>query len=196
MMKIALTKRDVLIIVDVQNDFLPGGALPVPSGDKVVDPLNKYIKLFVKNDLPTIATRDWHPENHISFKSMGGPWPPHCIRNTWGASFPDNLIIPDDTIIISKAYKENVEAYSGFQDTNLNDILKTIGAKRLFIGGLATDYCVKATVLDALKYNYTVFLLLDAIQGVDVNPGDSERAIKEMLVEGAIGIIIEDISIL
>ncbi len=192
-MKIALTKDSALIIVDVQNDFLPGGALPVPNGDKVIEPLNKYIKVFMEKNLPIIATRDWHPENHISFNTRGGPWPPHCIRNTRGAMFPDKLKLPDDVIVISKAFREDEEAYSGFQGTNLSGILRNIGVKRLFVGGLATDYCVKATVLDAIKYGFIVFLLLDAIQGVDVNPGDSEKAILEMINNGAIGIEFTDL---
>lgn len=194
-MKIAITKSSALIIVDVQNDFLPGGALPVPNGDQVIIPLNNYIKIFHEKELPIIATRDWHPENHISFNTRGGPWPPHCIRNTWGAEFPKELMLPPNVIIISKAFKEDEEAYSGFQGTNLDDVLRKLDVNRLFVGGLATDYCVRATVLDALKLNYQVILLLDAIKGVDVNPGDSERAIKEMIANGAIAVTFEEIMI-
>ena len=194
-MRVGITKSSALIIVDVQNDFLPGGALPVPNGDQVIVPLNNYIRVFRERNLPIIATRDWHPENHISFKNRGGPWPPHCIKNTWGAEFPKELMLPSDVIIISKAFKEDEEAYSGFQGTNLDNVLKELGINRLFIGGLATDYCVKATVLDALKLGYQVMLLLDAIRGVDVNPGDSEKAIKEMIRSGAIAITFEEILI-
>ena len=194
-MRVGITKSSALIIVDVQNDFLPGGALPVPNGDQVIVPLNNYIRVFRERNLPIIATRDWHPENHISFKNRGGPWPPHCIKNTWGAEFPKELMLPSDVIIISKAFKEDEEAYSGFQGTNLDNVLKELGINRLFIGGLATDYCVKATVLDALKLGYQIMLLLDAIRGVDVNPGDSEKAIKEMIRSGAIAITFEEILI-
>jgi len=194
-MRVGITKSSALIIVDVQNDFLPGGALPVPNGDQVIVPLNNYIRVFRERNLPIIATRDWHPENHISFKNRGGPWPPHCIKNTWGAEFPKELMLPSDVIIISKAFREDEEAYSGFQGTNLDNVLKELGVNRLFIGGLATDYCVKATVLDALKLGYQVMLLLDAIRGVDVNPGDSEKAIKEMIRSGAIAITFEEILI-
>lgn len=188
MVTIKLTQRDALIIVDMQNDFMPGGALPVPEGDKIIPSLNKYIALFASKDLKVIATRDWHPPNHISFKSMGGPWPPHCVQGTKGAEFHPDLKLPDNVIIVSKATEPNKEAYSGFEGTNLHEILKDKGIRRLFIGGVATDYCVRATVIDALKLGYTVFLLLDGIKGVDVKPGDSKRAIDEMLNEGAIGI--------
>jgi len=192
-MRVAVTRDSALVIVDVQNDFLPGGALPVPEGDKVIQPLNRYIEVFVERKLPVVATRDWHPENHCSFKSRGGPWPPHCIRNTWGAEFPRELKLPPSVIIVSKAVKEDEEAYSGFQGTNLDSVLRRMGVRRLFVGGLATDYCVRATVLDALKLGYQVMLLLDATRGVDVNPGDSERAIREMILGGAIGITLEDL---
>ncbi len=192
-MRVAVIKGSALVIVDVQKDFLPSGALPVPEGDKVVEPLNKYIELFKIKSLPIFATRDWHPENHVSFKEYGGLWPPHCIMNTEGAEFADGLRLPEDSVIISKAYKVDRDAYSGFQETELDLELRRRGVKRLFIGGLATDYCVKATVLDALNLGYQVFLLLDGIRGVDVNPGDSDEAIKEMLRYGAVGIVYEDI---
>lgn len=192
-MKIAITDNSVLIIVDVQNDFLPGGALPVSKGDKVIPPLNKYIRLFSEKKLPVFATRDWHPKNHISFKENGGIWPPHCIQDTYGAEFADDLNLPSETIVISKGYMSDRDAYSGFQDTYLDLELRRRKIKRIFIGGLATDYCVKATVLDALNLGYETVLLLDAIKGVDVSPGDSEKAIKEMIRKGAIGITLEDI---
>jgi len=195
-MKIALTKHSALIVVDVQNDFIPGGALPVPEGDKVVEPLNKYMEMFRRQGLPIVATRDWHPPNHMSFKEYGGIWPPHCIQNSWGAEFHPDLHLPRDTIIISKATEPDKEAYSGFEGTNLHNILKDKGVRRVFVGGLATDYCVKNTVLDALKLGYETILLMDAIRGVDVNEGDSERAITEMITNGAIGISMEDIFII
>lgn len=192
-MRIAITEKSVLIIVDVQNDFIPGGALPVPEGDKVIEPLNKYIELFNKLGRLIVATRDWHPPNHKSFKEYGGIWPPHCIQNSRGAEFHPDLHLPRDTIVISKAFEPDKEAYSGFEGTNLDEKLKEKGIKRVFVGGLATDYCVKNTVLDALKLGYETILLLDAIKGVDLNEGDSERAINEMISRGAIGITLEDI---
>ncbi len=192
-MKVKLNEKDALIIVDVQKDFCPGGALPVPDGDKVVPVLNRYIEIFSSRGLPVFATRDWHPSNHSSFKEYGGQWPPHCIKNTPGAEFHPDLKLPERVKIISKAVSRFKEAYSGFEGTKLKNHLKRLKRRRLFIGGLATDYCVKNTVLDALKFGYIVFLLLDGSKGVDVNKGDSERAIEEMLSKGAIGIEISDL---
>jgi len=191
--QVTLTDKDALIVVDVQTDFCPDGALAVPHGDEIVPALNRYLKLFDSGKLPVFATRDWHPEKHISFKEYGGIWPPHCIRNTDGAKFHPGLNLPISASIISKATNRKSDAYSGFQKTKLKDMLKRIGIKRVFIGGLATDYCVKNTVLDALRSGFVTFLLADAIKGVDINPGDSERAIDEMLSAGAVGIAINEI---
>jgi nicotinamidase/pyrazinamidase len=192
-MKIKLREKDALIIVDLQNDFCPGGALAVPEGDKIVPVLNAYIERFSNSKSLIVATRDWHPENHISFVEQGGIWPKHCVQNTKGAEFHPDLKLPSDSVIVSKATEPDKEAYSGFDGTNLEKLLKGKGVTRLFIGGLATDYCVRATVLDALRLGFCVFLLLDAIKGVNVQPEDSERAIVEMLEKGAIGIVFEEI---
>ena len=191
-MKILLGDFDALILVDIQKDFLPGGALPVPDGDKIIEPANKYIEKFVEKELPIFATRDWHPENHISFKKNGGLWPEHCIQNTEGAQFPPELKLPPETFIINKGDRPEIDAYSGFQGTLLNDLLKERGIKRIFIGGLATDYCVLHTVLGGLNLGYTVFLLLDAIKGI--TPQSEQNAIQKMLKKGAIGITLKDIS--
>lgn len=180
-----ITEKDALIIVDVQNDFCPGGALAVPEGDQIVPIINKYIENFVSKNAIVVATRDWHPKNHVSFKEYGGLWPVHCVQNTWGAEFHPLLRLPKNVIIISKAFESEVEAYSGFQRTELDNILKENGVKRLFVAGLATDYCVKATVLDALKLGYEVYVLVDAVKGVNVRPNDSENAINEMIKAGA-----------
>jgi len=177
----------------LQNDFCPGGALAVPEGDKIVPVLNAYIERFSNSKSIIVATRDWHPENHISFAEQGGIWPKHCVQNTKGAEFHPDLKLPSDSIIVSKATEPEKEAYSGFDGTNLDKLLKGKGVTRLFVGGLATDYCVRATVLDALRLGFCVFLLLDAIKGVNVQPEDSERAIVEMLEKGAIGIVFEEI---
>jgi nicotinamidase/pyrazinamidase len=193
-MRLKLTKYDALVIVDVQRDFCPGGALAVPDGDAVVQPLNSYIEVFRSANLPIVATRDWHPPNHISFRERGGLWPPHCVQGTEGAEFHPQLKLPEETLIISKATQPDLEAYSGFEGTELESLLKSKGVKRLFVGGLATDYCVKMTVLDALKLGFTTFLLEDAIRGVNVNPSDSERAIDEMLSNGAIAITLSELS--
>ena len=185
-MKYIINKdRDALIIVDVQRDFCKGGALPVPGGEKIVPVLNKYIKKFSEAGALIVATRDWHPPNHLSFKNYGGAWPPHCIQGTPGADFHPDLKLPKDTKVVSKATLHDKEAYSGFDGTDLERELKNAGIRRVFVGGLATDYCVKSTVLDALRLGFETVLLFDAIKGVDVNPGDSERAIREMLDRGA-----------
>ncbi len=191
--KVKIEKSDALIIVDVQNDFLPGGALEVPGGNIVIPVLNKYIDLFCRADRPVIATRDWHPPDHCSFVDSGGQWPPHCIRETPGAEFSPNLKLPDNTIIISKATSQGKDAYSGFEGTNLNEILKKNKIRRVFVGGLATDYCVLNTVIDALKYGYTTLLLVDAIRAVNVNPDDGEKAVEKMIENGALAIRLEDI---
>jgi len=178
-------KRDAILIVDTQRDFCPSGALPVPEGDAVVPALNEYIKIFREAGAAIYATRDWHPPNHISFKEQGGTWPAHCVQNTTGAGFHPDLRLPKGTVVISKATDPDKEAYSGFDGTNLEKELRLKGVKKVFIGGLATDYCVKSTVLDAVKLGFETVLLEDAVRGVDVKPGDSERAIEEMVSAGA-----------
>lgn len=178
-------KTDALIVVDVQNDFCPGGALPVPGGDQVIPVLNDYIKIFKKANADIFATRDWHPPNHISFKAQGGPWPPHCIQESEGAKFHPDLKLSSDATIISKAMDPCKEAYSGFDETELADKLKNQGVKRVFVGGLATDYCVKNTVLDARELSFEVVLLLDAIRGINVKLNDAARAISKMIKSGA-----------
>lgn len=178
-------KMSALIVVDVQNDFCPGGAVPVPEGDKVVSALNKYITHFRRAGAAIYATRDWHPTNHISFKSRGGPWPPHCVQRTDGAKFHPALKLPEGTQIVSKGSDPDREAYSGFEGTDLERLLRDRGVKRVFIGGLATDYCVKNTVLDGLRAGFDVVLLEDASRGVNVRPKDSEEAVEEMMKKGA-----------
>jgi nicotinamidase/pyrazinamidase len=181
-MKINLD-TDALIMVDVQNDFRPGGALAVREGDLVVKPLNFAQKSFRH----IFATRDWHPEDHSSFMGRGGPWPPHCIQNTHGAKFHPDLEI-SRAWVISKAFEKDKDAYSGFQGTDLEARLKREGVKRVFVGGLATDYCVRATALDALNVGFEVVLLGDAVRGVDVKSGDSEKAIDELKSKNAIAV--------
>ncbi len=183
---------DALLIVDVQNDFLPGGSLAVPHGDKVVTALNRYLKVFYMQNLPVYATRDWHPVQHCSFRAQGGPWPPHCVADTSGAAIAASLQLPPATAIISKATTDKRDAYSGFEGTDLHRSLRASRIRRLFIGGLATDYCVLNTVRDALKLGYKVFLLADAIRAVDVQPGDGQRAEDEMLGLGAQRITAEE----
>ncbi len=183
--KLALRPGDALIVVDVQNDFLPSGSLAVPDGDAVVPALNRYAAAFAAAHLPVYATRDWHPSNHCSFKARGGPWPPHCIADSDGAAFAPGLKLPAQTTVISKATTAEKDAYSGFESTDLDARLKRAGVKRVFVGGLATDYCVLNTVRDARKLGYDVLLLTDAIRAVNVRPDDGKRAEDEMRRLGA-----------
>jgi len=185
---------DALIIVDVQNDFLPGGALAVNNGDEVVPALNVYIDLFLTKGLPIIATRDWHPVNHCSFREQGGPWPPHCIANGHGAQFAAGLRLPPDITIISKAALPDKDAYSGFQGTELEAVLRSHGVRRVFVGGLATDYCVLNTVKNALENSYQVYVLGDAIRAVNIHPDDGRKAEQEMIAKGAIMITAKDLA--
>ncbi|RMF86332.1 MAG: nicotinamidase [Nitrospinota bacterium] len=191
-MKRQITREDALIIVDVQNDFCPGGALAVPEGDKVVPVLNRYITLFQQAGAPIFATRDWHPPDHCSFQSRGGIWPPHCIQGSDGAAFHPELKLPPDVTVISKATSPDQEAYSGFAGTDLADQLRQRGVKTVYVGGLATDYCVKSTVLDALQAGFQTVFLRDASAGVEVNPGDCQQAIAAMKQAGATEATMDD----
>lgn len=186
--KSTLQPGDALILVDVQYDFLPGGSLAVPRGDEVVPALNRYIALFRQRGLPVFATRDWHPPQHCSFREQGGPWPPHCIAGSDGARFAALLDLPCEVTIISKATATQSDAYSGFECTDLTELLRQAGVSRVFVGGLATDYCVLNTVRDARRLGFGAVLLTDAVRAVDVAPGDGERAIAEMLGAGAVAI--------
>lgn len=179
-----LSNTDSLLVTDVQNDFLPGGALPVPEGDQIIPVLNQYSNLFYQAGAHVLASRDWHPVNHMSFKSQGGLWPPHCVQDTKGASFHKSLKLPKGTKLISKATNANKEAYSAFYETELEGELNAKCVKRFFIGGLATDYCVLNTVLDAVKLGFETIVLKDAIKGINVNPDDVEKAIATMTKAG------------
>jgi len=191
---IDLQDGDALIIVDVQNDFLPGGALAVQNGDEVVPTLNAYIDLYLTKGLPIIATRDWHPVNHCSFQAQGGSWPPHCIANTHGAQFAAGLRLPPDVTVISKAAAPDKDAYSGFQGTELEAVLRSYGIRRVFVGGLATDYCVLNTVKNALENRYQTYVLSDAIRAVNIHPGDGRKAEQEMIAKGATMITAQDLA--
>lgn len=177
---------DALLLVDVQNDFLPGGTLAVPAGDQVIGPLNAAIAQFRAQGLPVFATRDWHPPGHCSFKANGGLSPPHCIAGTCGAAFPDALALPPDAVIVSKGTLPDGDAYSGFEGTRLGDMLRAARVTRLFVGGLATDYCVLNTVTDALQEGFGVVLLTGAMRGVNLQAGDEEAAIATMIEHGAL----------
>jgi len=184
-MKLRLDNSCALVIVDVQNDFCPGGALAVRDGDAVVAPLNRCAALFASAGALVVATRDWHPPDHCSFREQGGPWPVHCVRDTPGATFHRALKLPPGAIVISKAENPKVESYSFFGEPHLERPLVERGIRRLFIGGLATDYCVKWTALDAARRGLETFVLADAIRGVEAQPGDCARAVEEMKAGGA-----------
>jgi nicotinamidase/pyrazinamidase len=177
-------KNRALIVVDVQNDFCPGGSLAVPEGDKVVPPLNKLIEEFLERGDPVFKTRDWHPPKTKHFAAFGGAWPVHCVQGTKGAEFHRDLIDDIHIRVISKGLGDE-DAYSGFDGTDLALQLRRLGIEEVWVGGLATDYCVKNTVLDALKEGFRVKAVRDAMRPVEVNPGDGERAISEMRSAGA-----------
>ncbi|WP_313035280.1 isochorismatase family protein [Massilia alkalitolerans] len=186
MSAIVLGKGDALLIVDLQNDFLPGGALAVPRGDLVIAPINALIDLYHGRGLPIYASRDWHPEDHCSFTAQGGPWPPHCVAATEGALFSEALQLPEEAIVISKALTAAEDAYSAFNGTGLARSMLADGITRLAVCGLATDYCVLNTVLDGIEAGFEVLLVLEATRAVEVKPGDGDRAIARMLAKGAV----------
>ena len=190
---IPLKPGDVLLIIDLQNDFLPGGALAVNQGEQVIPVMNRYIEFFQRRRLPIIATRDWHPRDHCSFKKQGGPWPEHCIAGTLGAAFSTGLILPQSAAIISKGSTPSDPGYSGFENTDLEARLSRLQAKRLYIGGLATEYCVFKTVMDALDRHYCVYLLRDAIRAVDIAPQNGHNAITQMKQKGAFTITLSNL---
>lgn len=186
-MAIRLTPRDALLLVDVQNDFCPGGALPVADGDAVVPVLNRWIAAARQGGAKVYASRDWHPTNHLSFAARGGLWPPHCVQNSRGAAFHPDLELPADTVVVTKADTPDHEAYSAFDSGELASQLRAANIQRLWVGGLATDYCVKASVLDAAQLpGLEVHVITDAIRAVDASPGDGNAALDAMQAAGAI----------
>lgn len=186
MSAIVLGQGDALLIVDLQVDFLPGGKLGVPNGDQVIDPANRLVDLYAARGLPVFASRDWHPDLHCSFAAQGGPWPPHCVAETEGAAFADALRLPPDAVIVSKAVTWDVDAYSAFNGTELAEDMRARGIRRVAVCGLATDYCVLNTVLDGLKAGFEILIVAEAARAVDVQPGDGDRAITQMLLQGAL----------
>ena len=174
---------DTLIVVDVQEDFLSGGSLGVPGSREILAPLNRVLAAFSSRGLPVFATRDWHPEGHRSFRERGGPWPRHCVAGTEGARFSSGLRLPPSAVIISKGLDPARDAYSGFDGTELEAVLRGLRARRLFIGGLALDYCVRATALDALGKGFAVTILQDAVRAAA--PASSQRIFDELIRRGA-----------
>jgi nicotinamidase/pyrazinamidase len=185
-----MQNHSALLIVDVQNDFCPGGALAVPGGDRVVDVLNQYVADAAAHGIPVYASRDWHPAVSSHFQPYGGEWPLHCVQDSEGARFHPKLRLPASTIVVSKGDDPSRPGYSAFEGRTpagkaLLEDLREHGIERLYVGGLATDYCVRASVLDARRAGLKVTVLGDAIAGIDLHPGESERALTEMREAGA-----------
>lgn len=178
-----LEPGDALLIVDVQNDFCPGGALPIPEGDAVVPVLNRWIEAARELNLPVYASRDWHPAGHLSFAEEGGPWPAHCLQDSEGAAFHADLHLPQDTVLVTKGTRFDKDQYSAFDGTGLAARLKQDGVSRLWVGGLALDVCVEATVLSGLKAGFEVMLIGDATRPVTEEGGTA--AVESMVKAGA-----------
>jgi nicotinamidase/pyrazinamidase len=189
----SLAADDALLIADIQHDFLPGGALGVAGGDEIIPVLRRYITRFESHGLPIIATRDWHPPNHCSFQERGGIWPVHCVAGSPGAEPPAGVHLPPKTLIIHKATTPDKEAYSAFEGTRLDAELRSAGIRRLFVGGLATDYCVLNTVKDAIRLGYTAVLLVDGIRAVNVHRNDGQAAEEDMIRLGAVPLRFENL---
>jgi nicotinamidase/pyrazinamidase len=181
-----LGPADAVIAVDVQNDFCPGGALPVPEGDQIVPVLNRWIEAAQAGGAAVVASRDWHPPGHVSFQERGGPWPIHCVQHTPGAEFHPELRLPDDAILVSKGAALDRDNYSAFDETGLAETLRRRGVTRVWIGGLALDVCVAATVEDALREGFETHLLAVATRPVEVQPGDGARTVQTLREHGAI----------
>ncbi len=182
--------HSVLIVVDMQNDFMPGGALAVSDGDKIIPRLNEYIRLFQERNRPIVATRDWHPPKTTHFAESGGPWPPHCIQGTRGAELHPALLLPEEVLLLSKGMDPATDAYSAFhaQDAQarpLREILEGWAVRHIYIGGLALDYCVKWSSLDALEYGMQLTALIDATRAVNLHVHDAELAIEELVRNNA-----------
>ena len=194
-----MPSRIALLIVDVQKDFCPGGALGISGGDLIIPFVNSYFRLFRRYALPIFVTRDWHPPKTRHFQQFGGKWPVHCVQNSEGARFHPGIELPPDAIILSKGTdpeRDDYSAFSALTDSGLplHRLLEQKAIHALYIGGLATDYCVRETTLDALRAGISITLLEDAVRGVDLVAGDSERAIADMIAAGADTTTIEKLS--
>lgn len=181
-----ISDNSALLLVDIQNDFCPGGALAVSEGDEVVPVVNSLMGKF-----PFVAaSQDWHPPDHVSFKARGGPWPPHCVAGTSGAELHSDINEAEIDAKLRKAATADKDAYSAFEAVDesgrsLDTVLKSKGVRNLYVAGLATDYCVRASVLDGLANGYDVYVITDAVRAVNVNTEDGEKALEEMAGKGA-----------
>ena len=176
------SNRDALLLVDVQNDFFPGGALPVPDGDAIIPVVNAWIDAAQKARLPILASRDWHPRHHPSFTDAGGPWPIHCLQDTPGAAFHTHLALPEEAVVISKGTRFDRDQYSAFDETGLAALLDRLGVRRLWIAGLALDVCVEASARDACEAGYETRLIAAATR--PVTPDGGERAQARLAAAG------------
>jgi len=188
--EVAMRRRGALLVVDVQRDFCPGGALSVPEGDRIIPTLNRYISLFADRGCPVFASRDWHPLRTSHFREFGGIWPTHCVQGTEGAQFHPDLVLAAGTIVISKGHTPWEDGYSALQGVTENGtplpmLLKTMDIDRIYIGGLATDYCVRESSISALQQGFEVTVLTDAVAGIDLNEGDCAAALNEVQLKGA-----------
>jgi nicotinamidase/pyrazinamidase len=186
-----MENNSALLIVDVQKDFCPGGALGVAGGDEIIPIINRYIELFRNNGRPIIASRDWHPSVSRHFREFGGIWPVHCVQDSDGARFHPGLLLPPECLVFSKGTNPLLDDYSALQARNeaekpMSQYLDELGLHFLYICGLATDYCVSQSVMNGLRQGFSIFVLADAVRGVDMEQGDSERALAEMVAAGAI----------
>lgn len=179
-----LRPGDALLVVDVQNDFCPGGALPIPEGDRVVPVLNAWMGEAEKRGVPIYASRDWHPRGHPSFDTEGGEWPVHCLQDSRGAAFHSELRLPDSAVVVTKGTRFDRDQYSAFDGTGLDARLRRDDVRRLLVGGLAQDVCVRATVLDARKQGFEVVLIPGASLPVTAEGGAD--ALREMREQGAL----------
>ena len=176
--------HDALLVVDPQIDFFPGGALPVDDGDAILPTVNRALRIFSKAGLPIFVTRDWHPADHCSFTAHGGPWPEHCVKGTAGAELHPGLELPPIFSVVQKATTSDREAYSDFEGTRLDEVLRAHGIDRVVVCGLALEYCVRAACLDAVKAGFDAVLLVDGTRAVEVEAGDGVRALEEMRAAG------------
>jgi nicotinamidase/pyrazinamidase len=180
-----LNATDALVVADVQNDFLPGGSLAIQGAEAIVPVVNRYLALAGDAGATVVVARDWHPEGHVSFRERGGPWPRHCVAGTHGAELARDLAVPETALRVSKGTDLDRDAYSAFEGTDLERRLRARSIRRLLVAGLATEYCVLRTVRDALARGFEARVLVDAVRGVDLAPGDSARALDEMRALGA-----------
>ncbi len=175
---------DALLVVDPQVDFFPGGALAVPDGDAILPTVNRALQIFAEAGLPVFVTRDWHPADHCSFATRGGPWPKHCVKGTAGAELHPALELPPIFCVVQKATTSEHEAYSDFEGTGLGEVLHRRGVNRVIVCGLALEYCVRAACLDAVQAGFEVVLLADGTRPVEVESGDGERTTEQLRAAG------------